>query len=786
LRLVWLAASLAAAFTMPAWPVDESPLRVGVLADGPMVREVISSERLAREAAAVLGDAAVLVFPPGKGLDGGWTLEGVNAAFDRLQADPSVDAVVTIGIIGSHVAGQRRDLAKPTVAAIVGDPQLQGFPVSGGASGRKNLTYIADFKSIGEKIRIFQRVTGFRHLAVLVDQLWMDAIPELHAKGAAIESELGVRLSIVHTSTVSQALQGLPADADAVAIAALFRLDDAALRDLAQALAERKLPTFDLLGQSDLERGFLMATSTETEDVQRLSRRIVLDLERIARGEDAAKIEVGFTSEQRLIFNMRTARAIGYSPRWTEMADAILLHEDESGDQPPLTLQQAMQEALRRNPGLRASLLGVDIAADQTREARAELLPSLNAFATRTRIDADRASPLIQSEESTSVSGELTQLIYSDRAWAGYQISRRQKLATDEEYRAATLDMLDQTASSYLGVLRAKSAEAVRRQNLENTRKNLEIARVREAVGLGGRSDYLRWVAQVARAKQELLSAQSQRRQANVELARLLGREVNEGFDTVEGGLDDPLALVADQRTQQYVDTPVKWAMFQTFTLDHALRRSPELAQVDQLILGQDRAVTGARRAFFLPDFALAASDSEITQRGGAGSVLPPGAPDDQSWSVSLRASLPLFTAGANSAALSRARHQRRQLEAQRAALADSVRARAQVALERVRASHPSIALSAEAAAAARENYNSVTEAYSRGLVTVTELIDAQGAALDADLAQADAKYTFLIDFVGVLRASGSFDLLLDPASRSAWYDEVDRWFRGQSKVSSP
>ena len=111
---------------------------------------------------------------------------------------------------------------------------------------------------------------------------------------------------------------------------------------------------------------------------------------------------------------------------------------------------------------------------------------------------------------------------------------------------------------------------------------------------------------------------------------------------------------------------------------------------------------------------------------------------------------------------------------------------RAQVALERVSASHPSIALSTEAATAARENYSSVTEAYSRGLVTVTELIDAQDAALSSDLAQADAKYTFLIDFVAVLRASGSFDLLLDPASRSAWYDEVDRWFREHSKANTP
>ena len=216
------------------------------------------------------------------------------------------------------------------------------------------------------------------------------------------------------------------------------------------------------------------------------------------------------------------------------------------------------------------------------------------------------------------------------------------------------------------------------------------------------------------------------------------------------------------------------------------MSRSPEVRQLDQLILGQERAVTSAKRAFFLPDFGLAASGSKFTEQSGAGSAVLPGGPDDESWSVSLRATLPIFTGGGNSATLSRARFQQRQLEAQRAAVIDSVRARAQVALERVSASHPSIALSTEAAGAARENYNSVTEAYSRGIVTVTELIDAQDTALSSDLAQADAKYTFLIDFVSVLRASGSFDLLLDPASRSAWYDEVDRWFSEHSKANPP
>ncbi len=74
-----------------------------------------------------------------------------------------------------------------------------------------------------------------------------------------------------------------------------------------------------------------------------------------------------------------------------------------------------------------------------------------------------------------------------------------------------------------------------------------------------------------------------------------------------------------------------------------------------------------------------------------------------------------------------------------------------------------------------------VTDAYARGVVSVTELIDAQDTALSAGLAAADAKYTFLIDFVSVLRSMSEFEILLDPASREAWYRRVDDWFRTHS-----
>src|SRR6185436_20268665 len=327
--------------------------------------------------------------------------------------------------------------------------------------------------------------------------------------------------------------------------------------------------------------------------------------------------------------------------------------------------------------------------------------------------------------------------------------------AQEQSQRTDMLDTLTNAAAAYLNVLRAKSVEEVRRRNAENTRRNLEISRVREEVGLAGRSDYLRWVAQLARDKQNLLAAESQRRQAETEVLRLLHRPATPGFSTVESGLDDPLQLVSSPRTQAFLDTPAKWDVFMEYAVHTALDNAPEIAAADAVLDARRRQMSSASRAYYLPQLALAANGSNYTDKTGAGSLSVPGAPDDEAWSVTLQATLPVFTGGLRGAERSQARHELRASEADRAAAVDGIEARTRVFLHRTGSSWPAIDLSREAAAAADENLANVSEAYARGAVSVTDLIDAQETALSAGLGATDAKYGFMIDFVNVLRSMG-------------------------------
>ena len=126
-----------------------------------------------------------------------------------------------------------------------------------------------------------------------------------------------------------------------------------------------------------------------------------------------------------------------------------------------------------------------------------------------------------------------------------------------------------------------------------------------------------------------------------------------------------------------------------------------------------------------------------------------------------------------------------RQSRDQRDFTAQDVETRIRVAMEQVGSSYAAIDLTAEAARASVENLRLVTDAYSKGARSVTDLVDAQNNSLFAELSAAEAKYIYLSDVITVLRESGDFSLMLDPQFMNEWYQKVEAYFqqRGQLLV---
>jgi outer membrane protein TolC len=177
---------------------------------------------------------------------------------------------------------------------------------------------------------------------------------------------------------------------------------------------------------------------------------------------------------------------------------------------------------------------------------------------------------------------------------------------------------------------------------------------------------------------------------------------------------------------------------------------------------------------------ALQAELSEIIAKDGAGTEPQSGVSvmDDTNWSVGIIASLPLFAGGSRFSAYGKAHEEIWRLELTRDAVADRIEQRVASAMHVAGASYAGIKQAREAAEAAQRNLDLVVEAYSRGLVSIIELLDAQNAALVADEIAAEATYDFIIDHLEVQRAMGGYYFELSPDKLEAFFRRWEKFYQ--------
>jgi outer membrane protein TolC len=394
-------------------------------------------------------------------------------------------------------------------------------------------------------------------------------------------------------------------------------------------------------------------------------------------------------------------------------------------------------------------------------------------------IDDDRAEISSGATPERSVTGSVTasQLLYDEDSWSNYSVEKRLQTSREEQRNSVELDIIRDTSVAYLRVLRAKTLERVEKDNLRLTRANLERAQVRVSIGVANRSEEFRWQTEIARNRANVLFAQATTRQTENRLNRLLSRPLAEKFVTIETDLRDPLLIVSDPRLFPYVDNPYNFRTYSDFMVAEGLEIAPELLGFDAAVAAQERILTTAKRAFWLPSFAAQGSVSELLAESGEGkrsdSTL-----DDTDWRVGVFATFPLAEGGGKFATIKRAREELSQIQLEKEATSERIEQRIRSALHQASASYPNIRLSRSAAEAARRNLDLVADQYARGLVSIVDLLDAQNSSLRADQDAENAVYNFLIDWMDVERAFGRFDFLMTPEQREEYFQKLAEFFR--------
>ncbi len=766
-RTKFIGRALPALITMWCWQVHAADaVEVAILTDGPSSQTDTIISELTRELESLAGAEFDIRYPEDLRRDGAWDPDTVNRELQSLLRRSDVDVVVALGAIGSGLAA---DLApsRPLIAPFVIDAQLQGFPITdAGTSGVRNLHYLAGNRSILAEIRRFQSATGAQHIAVISEPRVLDAVPAARATIQQVADALQIEFTPVPASDRAETvLSAIPAEADSVFILPLLRFATSERQALIDGINARGLPSYTSIGRSGVEKGLLMGSAL-LPPADRVARQLAIDIRDILLGRDAGGLPVSFDVDGRLVLNLRTARAIDYAPPFEVLYEADLLHEaDEQGRL--LTLDTVVREALDRNLQYAVAQEELLSAGQSTRVARSSLLPQLSAGLSAQALDRDLVGA---GPDRTSSAGlSLSQIIYSESARANYHIAQRLESAQAADLDGVRLDIVQQAAQAYLNVLVAKTQLTIQRDNLKVTRANLERAQFRFDVGATDRSEVHRFETALGGNRQDVASAQALYLQTRNQLNRILQQPIEGPFRTAEPGLTDP-RVFGDARLEAFITDPRKARIFRDFLARESLGNAPELVSLDEQIAAQERSILAAKRARYVPDISLASNLDRVIDDSGA--QVPQT--HDEDWSVGLQFTLPFFQGNRIDADKQQARIELRRLQLLKQQFSDQIETTARAAVHQTGASRQSIRFANDAAEAAAKTLAMVTDAYTRGTASDVDLIDAQNAALVAQLSSANATYQFLLDLMDVQRAIGFFDFFVDPAEKEAWFQRLD------------
>ncbi|UCH83505.1 MAG: TolC family protein, partial [Candidatus Latescibacterota bacterium] len=546
---------------------DSDPVvRVGVVIDGPWDGNDEAAAMFEREILEILEGDFIAEFPPDKRIVADWTIDGIRGALDRLLTDSEVDLVIALGVVASHESATRGPLPKPTIAPAVIDADLQQLPNTNGTSGVKNLSYLAFPHNTENDLRKFQEIVPFKNLVMLVNNYVSVAVPEVGPRALRLAERMGIKASFVRVErSAAEAIAKLPPDVEAVYLAPLLQIPEKEFKALADSLTARKIPSFSMFGRRDVELGILASLNTNT--FPRLSRRVAINVQRILLGEEAASLPVAFQVEEQLVINMKTARAMGVYPNWAVLTEAELINDTRDEVDRVVSLESVITDALKINRDLLAQERAVAAGRETVKAARSPLLPQVDLNLLALQIDSDRAEQSYGQTAETTVSGRavLTQVLYADGAWTGYTAEKHLQEGRESDFRALRLDVAQEAGEAYLNLLRAKTFEDIQEQNLERTRSNLALARVREAIGAANPAEVLRWESQIANNRIDVIAANAQRNLAEIDLNRILYRPAEEPFATEDADIGDPALFLYRGDLIEYLDNPWEFKVLRAF-----------------------------------------------------------------------------------------------------------------------------------------------------------------------------------------------------------------------------
>jgi outer membrane protein TolC len=418
-----------------------------------------------------------------------------------------------------------------------------------------------------------------------------------------------------------------------------------------------------------------------------------------------------------------------------------------------VTLDRAVQQALAQNASLRASRAAVSEADARVAETRSGWYPRVSVTETWQRGNQPVFvfGSLLSSREFAAKNFAIDALNHPDATGffrssiaveqllfdggrqgsaVGGAESRRDLARLSSDEAAASLALA--TVQAYGRTLAAEAGQRASEAALEAAREDLSRAEHRRDTGVATDADALALVARVADLEQRALQFRGDAAVSRAELSRLMGAPIDREYQ---------VSLPPDAAGLVLATTAVN------VLLTEAERSRPDLRRAAAALRGADADRMGARAALIPQVAGQAALDFNGTQFGDRASAWLAGV--EFRWALSL--------GGAERARMKAAADARTRAAAE----AEDVRAAVHVevvsALRRLQAANARRSAGQAAVDQARESQRITRDRFEAGLATVTDVLRASSAVVDAESQRVSAAVDAFVSEAMLRRALGRY-----------------------------
>lgn len=414
--------------------------------------------------------------------------------------------------------------------------------------------------------------------------------------------------------------------------------------------------------------------------------------------------------------------------------------------QEPLTLKDAVKQALGRHPALEAASARVQASEARVGQARSGRLPRVQymesfqsgnnpvyvfgSLLTQRQFTAANFAldPLNRPDALNNFQSQVVaeQLLYDFGGLKnGIRAAELGRQMTEQEKRAAELMLVAGVARAYHGVSLAAQALAVAEEALKTAEADQKRAETVRAAGMATDADVLSVQVHVAMMREQVI-----RRSADLRTGR--------------AALNDALGLPLDAPHQ--LATPLTAV---TGGVGGATLARPELQQLKLAREAADAQALSAR-AGYLPQIGLRgvleADRQNFATKGGG------------NWMFMASMKWNLFDGGRTKQSMAEARAMSAAAQASERQYTSAMQLEVRKAKADFEAATERIGVTEATIAQAEESLRILRNRYSNGLATMTDLLRAQTAELDAKMRRLAAIHDQRLAALDVERAAGTLN----------------------------